>query len=266
MPRQIAAVDGRNVSRLERSKIARVVPVVEMPAHALHATHRRKRRLQPLNRLARSDPTEIARANDGKKIEADIGRRGPMRDRRRRIVLKIVWRQHVVGRRDESLEEPPRAARGQPQRLRIGLVDIGQVAAAPGDRLTKRATAGEATQSAAKGNASGQVPWRDDKATIAAAPPTPSRPPFGARSPANRGAGRSSPARREPIRADAVGLRRGARACGRSHRPSATPDPPGTSPSAPKGSRQGGNRRRARANGFETLRRLDAAEWRRRPE
>ena len=121
MPGQIAAVDGGYVSWLQRSKIARVVPVVEMTAHALHATHRRERRLQPINRLTRSDPAEIASANDRKKIEADVGRRGPMRDRRRRIVLKIVGRQHVVGRRDESLEESPGAARGPPQRLRIGV-------------------------------------------------------------------------------------------------------------------------------------------------
>ena len=44
-----------------------------------------------------------------------------MRDRGRRIVLEIVGRQHVVGRRDESLEEPPGAAGGPPQRLRIGV-------------------------------------------------------------------------------------------------------------------------------------------------
>ena len=42
-----------------------------------------------------------------------------MRDRGRRIVLEIVGRQHIVGRRDESLEETPGAARGPPQRLRI---------------------------------------------------------------------------------------------------------------------------------------------------
>ena len=93
---QIAAVDGGYVSWLERSKIARVVPVVEVTAHALQATHRRERRLKTIDRLTSPDPTEIASANDRKKIEADIGRRGPMRDRRRRIVLKIVGRQHVV--------------------------------------------------------------------------------------------------------------------------------------------------------------------------
>ncbi len=111
---QIAAVDGGHVSRVERAQIARVVPIVEVSAEALQAAHRRKRRLEPFDRLVGPDPAEVASADDGKEIEAEIGRRRPMRDRRRRIVLKIVGRQHVVGRRDESLEEPPGAARGSP--------------------------------------------------------------------------------------------------------------------------------------------------------
>jgi hypothetical protein len=44
-----------------------------------------------------------------------------VRERGRRIVLKIVGRQHAVARRDKSLEEPPCAAGGLPQRLRIGI-------------------------------------------------------------------------------------------------------------------------------------------------
>src|SRR5208282_1869489 len=46
---QIAAVDGGYVSRLQGSKISRVVPIQEVTAHALQASHRRKRRLKTIN-------------------------------------------------------------------------------------------------------------------------------------------------------------------------------------------------------------------------
>ena len=42
-----------------------------------------------------------------------------MRDGRCGIVLEVVRRQHIVGRRDESFKEPPGAAGGPPQRLRF---------------------------------------------------------------------------------------------------------------------------------------------------
>src|SRR5208283_3612194 len=48
---------------------------------------------------------------------------------------------------------------------------IGRREAAAGGKLTKRATAGEASHSAAKGSAAGQDPWRDVSATIAATAP-----------------------------------------------------------------------------------------------
>ena len=44
-----------------------------------------------------------------------------MRNRRRRIVLKVVGRKQVVNRRHERLKVSPSAAGGPPQRLLIGL-------------------------------------------------------------------------------------------------------------------------------------------------
>ena len=61
MSREIAAVDRRYVSRFERPKIARVVPVEEVAAQMLHAIHCRQRRLEAIDRLPRSDPPEFPR-------------------------------------------------------------------------------------------------------------------------------------------------------------------------------------------------------------
>ena len=265
VPGQIAAVDGGYVSRVERAQIARVVPIVEMSAEALQPAHRRERRLEPIDRPVGSDPAEIARADDGKEIEAEIGRRRPMRDRRRRIVLKIVGRQHVVGRRDEGLEEPPGAARGSPERLGVG-VGHRQLSGrsrrqtdAARDGRRGDPQRGERKRHRPRSVAERQSDNRCDGADER------SPPPFGASSPGGRDEDRSSPAPPEPIRADGAGSRPGARACGRSHRPSATPDPPGTRRSASTASRRGGNRRRAPANGSRSSRPGAAAEWRRRP-
>ena len=117
--------------------------------------HGRERRLQPLDGLARPDPAEVARARHRQQIEADIGRRCAMRHHRRRVFLEIVRRQHVVGRRDEGFEEAPGPPRDQAQALRVVR---GQRTSAltRGDRLTQRATAGEASHSAA--NSGGQRP------------------------------------------------------------------------------------------------------------
>ena len=49
MAREIAAVDRRDVGRLERPQIARVVPVEEVAVEALQPLHGRQRRLEPLD-------------------------------------------------------------------------------------------------------------------------------------------------------------------------------------------------------------------------
>ncbi len=115
VPGQIAAVDRGNIAGIERSQIARIVPVEEMAAEARQLAHGRQRRLQSRDRIDRPGPTEVARARGRQQIEADIGRRGPVRQHRHRIFLEVVRRQHVIERGHEGLEEPPGAARRQPQ-------------------------------------------------------------------------------------------------------------------------------------------------------
>ena len=58
---QIAAVDGRDIARIQRAQVAGVIPVQEMAAKALQLLQGVQRRLQPLDRFQRADPAEIAR-------------------------------------------------------------------------------------------------------------------------------------------------------------------------------------------------------------
>src|SRR5207253_5363417 len=56
VPREVPAVDRRDVARLERSEGARVVPVVEVTAIFLQSLDRSERRLEPLQQVDRADP------------------------------------------------------------------------------------------------------------------------------------------------------------------------------------------------------------------
>ena len=60
MPSEVAAIDRRNVLRVQRTKIERVVPVVKMTIKALEPAHRFESCFQPLHSLECSDPAEIA--------------------------------------------------------------------------------------------------------------------------------------------------------------------------------------------------------------
>ena len=112
---QVAAVDRGNIRRFEGPQVARVIPVVEVAAESLQSLHGRKRRLQALDDLQRSGPAEVARADGAQQIQADIRRRGSMRDDGLRIFLKVVRRQHVIRRGHERFEVAPGATRDQAQ-------------------------------------------------------------------------------------------------------------------------------------------------------
>src|SRR5665213_4182451 len=72
MPRQIAAIHGGDVSRIQRPEIARIVPIIEMAAKALQAAHRCQGCFQALDGLGRTRPAEVAGADRGKKVEPEI--------------------------------------------------------------------------------------------------------------------------------------------------------------------------------------------------
>ena len=96
MSGEIAAVDRRDILRVEGAEAFRIVPIVEMAAISLELRHRRHRRLEPLDRVERARPAEIVRARRREEIEAEIGRRGAAGENRRRLFLEIVRRKHVV--------------------------------------------------------------------------------------------------------------------------------------------------------------------------
>src|SRR5207253_10383694 len=79
MPGEIATVDGGDVSRLQRLARARVVPVVEVPAVTLEIGHGRQGCLEPIHRVERADPAELARRYRREQVDAHVGRRRPVR-------------------------------------------------------------------------------------------------------------------------------------------------------------------------------------------
>ena len=131
VPGQIAAIDRGDVARVERAQVGRVVPVVEMPPETRELCHLRKRRLQPVDHLRGADPAEVAGADDGEQIEADIGRRGPMGQDGVRVLLEVVGRQHVICGGDETLEEAPCQPGGLAQDLRLRTGDRRALAGQP---------------------------------------------------------------------------------------------------------------------------------------
>ena len=86
------------------------------------------------------------RARRREQIEADIGRRGAMRDDRRGIFLEIIRRKIVIVRRNEGLEEPPGPSRDQPQgaNVRRGrrVSPLRPKAGSPTGRLRERRSKG----------------------------------------------------------------------------------------------------------------------------
>ena len=63
VPGQIAAINRRYISGIERPQIPRIVPVVEMAAEAREPVHGGQGRLQPLGRINRSRPSQVAGAH-----------------------------------------------------------------------------------------------------------------------------------------------------------------------------------------------------------
>jgi len=72
MSGQVPAINGRDILRIERAKIVRIIPVQEMSADADKLAHSGKGRFKPFNGFERSDPSEVAGTCDGEKIEAYV--------------------------------------------------------------------------------------------------------------------------------------------------------------------------------------------------
>ena len=120
MPGNISAVNGRNVFWIERMKIARVVPVVEMAAKLFELANCVECGLDPLDCLRCSQPTEVARGESGEQVEPDIRGRSAVSDDGFGVFLEVVrWQEVFIGGY-KSLEESPRAPRNGAKCLRFG--------------------------------------------------------------------------------------------------------------------------------------------------
>ena len=98
MSREIAAIHGGHILRIERMEGACVVPVVEVSAKQLETVHGRQRGLQPFGRFQGAQPTKVAGNQGREQIEPDIGRRRPVGHDGLRIFLKVIGWQRMVFR------------------------------------------------------------------------------------------------------------------------------------------------------------------------
>ena len=92
MPSEVAAVDRRDVRGFQPTQVARVVPVVEVPAEMIELADRLHRRLEPFDHLRRADPTEVSRRHRGQQVHPDVRGRRAMFDHGGRVVLEVVGR------------------------------------------------------------------------------------------------------------------------------------------------------------------------------
>src|SRR5207245_5237304 len=97
---QIIFMNREDLSRIQQTKISIVLPIVKMATKALESVHRCESRFQALDSLSRPGPSEVAGADCGEKIEAEIGGRGPVGEYWLWIFLEVVRRPHAVGQRD----------------------------------------------------------------------------------------------------------------------------------------------------------------------
>jgi hypothetical protein len=125
---EVAAVNGRHVGRPQRLQRLRVVPVEPVAAVAFEPIHRVQRRRGAGDQRRGGGVAEVVRGQRGQQRQADVGRRGAVRDALDRRLLHVVGRQVVVGRADKGLEERPVPPRQRAQRQRLFGVDAGLAA------------------------------------------------------------------------------------------------------------------------------------------
>ncbi len=113
---QVAAVDGRDIARLERREGQRVDPVPQVAAQTAQPRQRFERVAQPRREALGAQIAEVPRRQGRQQEHPDVGRRGAMRDHAAGVFLIVVGRQPVVLRPHEALVEMPGPPR-QPAQL-----------------------------------------------------------------------------------------------------------------------------------------------------
>src|SRR5579863_836500 len=107
MPRQISAVHGGNIFRIQWTQIPCVVPVVEMAVKLFEISNRGEGGFEAIEGVQSTDPSKIARGQRGKQVEADVRRRGPVGDHGLRVFLKVVRRKEAIIRRHAGFKKTP---------------------------------------------------------------------------------------------------------------------------------------------------------------
>ena len=157
---EVAAIDRRDIPRVQRRPRRRVVPVQEVTAIAFEPFQRRQGRIEPPQHLGGRQIAKIVRGHGRQHAHADIGRRRASRHAREVLaLLKIVGCEPPVGFSDERVEVPPRLARRASQQWRDGRRRAGARARRPG-RSASRRLPGPSPTTARIGDAAGIAPGR----------------------------------------------------------------------------------------------------------
>ena len=224
---QVAAVDRRDVARLERREVVRAVPVVEVPAEALETLDRGEGRLQPIRHVGGPDPTEVVGGDRREQGEADVRRRGPACRLRLRRLLEVVGGQVVELRAGEPLEVAPRPARDRPELPRLLRREARRRGLAGGQADPARDQGRQEPDGRRRARRTPGRPAPTRRRARPRPPPAGSRRASGDRSRPPPGRARGGPARPAPTRAGGAARRRGATACARPRRSASRPCAPG---------------------------------------
>ena len=104
---QVAAVDGGHIGGQQHCQGLGVVPVQKMPLVPGQLVQRIQRCFQAGSQIGHADPARLCCAGAAQKVQADIGRRGAVRQHFKRQDLQVVGRQAMVLCRHTALKKAP---------------------------------------------------------------------------------------------------------------------------------------------------------------
>src|SRR5580692_11820616 len=110
MSRQVATVHTGNIERQEWFQCSGFIPIVEVSPVALQTLQCGEGVLCASDEAAERKKAQIPGGQIGQEGQSYVRGRSPRSDGRGRNFLKVVWRQPVLLRIDEGLEEIPRLA------------------------------------------------------------------------------------------------------------------------------------------------------------
>lgn len=112
---EVAAVHGGDVTRQERLKVRRLVPVEQVPLIVSEALDALERAPYAHRQLARTDVAEVVRRERREEHHADVGGRRAVGSLFAWFLLVVVDGQPLIVRAHEHVEEAPRQAGQEPK-------------------------------------------------------------------------------------------------------------------------------------------------------